>query len=130
MSILSLDFFRPALILDPKIVAREEKFDLEDPNRKAWRRANVYLSTGGIEQLRAEPNYKAVPKDKIIHYLGGRRPRRVYAASERETAEEIAGRLKEAIFFRGCNAGIYFNVYRKGVLHVAEAVPIIIEGEV
>lgn len=124
------EFFRQSLPKDQKIAAREAGFEAADPERKEWRQRHTYLCSGGIDELRRGKNYKGLPEEKIIYYPTPNRARpKKIVIQAREPRDSLVEKLKDEIFMRGCNAGIFFRAYEKGANLVVEAVPILVTCE-
>jgi hypothetical protein len=119
--------YRPELKINPEIVEREKRFNEKNPGRINWMLDNTYLCTGGFKQLRQEENYKASPSNKLIHYPNYKEPKRVTIIGENKNSLE--DQLKEAIFLRGCNAGVRYKILKKKGKFIAGAIPAIISSE-
>jgi len=129
------DYFRPELLVRPEIVARENEFMEHDDGRLAWVLNHVYLTPGGLEDLKKHPDYKPIGESFRFAYFASN-PNEKRCRHKKVSFEVIVGNdtedswrvliesfLKNNLHNRGCNAGVHYRTYRQGSLLIAEAVP-------
>jgi len=116
----------PELKIKPDIVEREKVFNKDDPTRRTWMLGHTYLCTGDLDQLKQDDNHSISRwEEKVVYYSDYKKYKRV-RVRVKGTLAEAEEKLKEELFLRGCNAGVFYKAYTKNGEIIAEAVPAIV----
>jgi hypothetical protein len=133
--------FRPELPVRQDIINREERFNESDSSRESWLLNHIYLCEGDLDALKKHPDFDAAGQgiDYIIAYYespqGEKGPcKRVTVnlpldSDEKGTIDLIERKLKLDLHSRGCNAGVFYQRYKRSNFLYAEAVPATLSGE-
>lgn len=127
----------------PELRRRQETIDREnnlmdiDKNRFNWIISNVYLTPGNLGDLEKHPDFVKINSGYIFAYFAhnpgrgitrNKKVRVELAAEDNDPAffMEAERQLKYELHLRDANAGVYYRLYKRGRLAIAEATPAIL----